>query len=107
MWYRWIVLQHYLRQQLRHDENKILKALRELEEEEERDRRPVRFGDSFRDSNPAFSDDFATEGLRTDNSVPNLNNRGRFNPSRPPASDPVPDFSNRAPRQNNGDNIER
>ena len=96
-----------LRQQLRHDENKILKALRELEEEEERDRRPVRFGDSFRDSNPGFSDDFATEGLRTDNSVPNLNNRGRFNPSRPPASDPVPDFSNRAPRQNNGDNIER
>ena len=72
--------------------------MRELErEEEERQRRPVRFGEANR--NPAFSEDFANQGLRSleDNS-PNLNNRGRFDPSRP-RGDPLSIGNDREPRQ--------
>ena len=64
-------------------------------EQDARDRRPVRFGDQ----NPSFSDDFASQGLRnTNDNSPNLNNRGRFNPSRP-RPDPIPDTVTREPRQ--------
>lgn len=91
----------FIRQQLRDDDNKILKALRELErEEDERQRRPVRFGG---ETNPLFSEDFANEGLRSleDNS-PNLNNRGRFDPSRPRDNPPRSFASDREPRQEEG-----
>lgn len=91
---------NFIRQTLRDDENKILKALRELEAQEERERRPIRFGDQNR--NPLFSDEFGEEGLRSQIDAdfePNLNNRGRFNPSRPRQA-PVPVVNNdRAPRQ--------
>ena len=93
----------FIRTQLRDDDNKILKALRELErEEDERQRRPVRFGG---DTNPVFSDDFANEGLRSleDNS-PNLDNRGRFDPSRPREVPPRSFAANdREPRQEEGE----
>ena len=90
----------FIRQQLRDDDNKILKALRELErEEDERERRPVRFGDT----NPVFSEDFANEGLRSleDNS-PNLNNRGRFDSSGPRDNPPRSFGNDREPRQEEG-----
>ena len=91
----------FIRQQLRDDDNKILKALRELErEEDERQRRPVRFGG---ETNPLFSEDFANEGLRSleDNS-PNLNNRGRFDPSRTRDNPPRSFANDREPRQEEG-----
>ena len=93
----------FIRTQLRDDDNKILKALRELErEEDERQRRPVRFG---ADTNPVFSDAFANEGLRSLEDIsPNLDNRGRFDPSRP-REDPPRSFAanDREPRQEEGE----
>ena len=76
--------------QIQADEERILKALRELEEENDQsdDSRPVRFGEQNR--NPLFSDDFGSEGLRPGknfDTTPNLSNRGRFNPTRTRVND--------------------
>ena len=81
-----------LRQELSLEEQRILESLRDLEEEEQREasRKPIRFRDSQDSSTRAiFSSSFGEQGLRTEEerqgnqNVPNLSNRGRFNPSAP------------------------
>ena len=87
--------------QIQADEERILKALRDLEEETDDDNRPVRFNEQNR--NPLFSDNFGNEGLRPGkvfDTTPNLSNRGRFNPDRPSdEEEDDPRDEQREPRQ--------
>ena len=88
-----------LRQELSQEEKRILQSLRDIEEEDQREltRKPIRFRES-KGTSSIFSSSFADEGLRTKEErengeiLPNLSNRGRFNPSAP-KPDPVPSRS--------------
>ena len=96
-----------VRQQLSQEEKRILQSLRDIEEEEEqRDltRKPIRFRDSKESTGAIFTSSFAEQGLRTQeerentnsDNVPNLANRGRFNPSAPkPKPKPIPSSNSR------------
>ena len=95
-----------LRQELSQEEKRILQSLRDIEEEEQRElSRPIRFRESKGSSNAIFSSSFGDQGLRTKeerenvDNLPNLSNRGRFNPSTP-KKEPIPSSSrNRGSRQ--------
>ena len=91
-----------LRQELSEEEKRILKSLRDIEEEEqwEQERKPIRFRDSQESTSSIFSSSFGEQGLRSQaergnrDNVPNLDNKGRFNPSKPKPK-PIPSGNSR------------